>query len=75
VGSIVENYFGTCFHPLHSAEESRYSAFRMPYRIDLRGAAADVFDRLVELGAIDIEAIDAIEGVAAIMPDGVSADP
>jgi ribosomal protein L11 methyltransferase len=74
VGFIVENYFGICFQPLHSAEESRYPACRMPYRIDLRGAAADVFDRLVELGAIDIEAIDAIEGVAAIMPDGISAD-
>jgi ribosomal protein L11 methyltransferase len=68
----------------------------MPYRIDLRGAAADVFDRLVELGAIDIEAIETIDGdervdgvehdgdagrgpgggggIAAIMPDGVSAD-
>jgi ribosomal protein L11 methyltransferase len=44
---------------------------RMPYRIDLRGAAAGVFDRLVELGAIDV---DDLGGVAAIMPDGVSAD-
>jgi ribosomal protein L11 methyltransferase len=65
----------------------------MPYRIDLRGAAADVFDRLVELGAIDVEDVEAAEdvetvetvgevddharrggGVAAIMPDGISAD-
>jgi ribosomal protein L11 methyltransferase len=55
----------------------------MPYRIDLRGAAADVFDRLVELGAIDIEEVEDIKdvgdddrggGVAAIMPDAISAD-
>jgi ribosomal protein L11 methyltransferase len=65
----------------------------MPYRIDLRGAAADMFDRLVELGAIDIEDVEDVEGVegvedvddhnrgsrgggsvAAIMPDGISAD-
>jgi ribosomal protein L11 methyltransferase len=60
----------------------------MPYRIDLRGAAADVFDRLVELGAIDIEDVEDVEnvegvegvddhdrgGVAAIMPDGIGAD-
>ena len=62
----------------------------MPYRIDLRGAAADVFDRLVELGAIDVEDVEPVEnvenvddvddhdrrggGVAAIMPDGIGAD-
>lgn len=54
----------------------------MPYRIDLRGAAADVFDRLVELGAIDVEDVKDIEDadgqdggrVAAIMPDAISAD-
>jgi ribosomal protein L11 methyltransferase len=44
----------------------------MPYRIDLRGAAADAFDRLVELGAIDVEPVDG--GMAAIMPDGITAD-
>lgn len=60
--------------PLSSFPRGIALPCRMPYRIDLRGAAADVFDRLVELGAIDIEAIDATEGVAAIMPDGVSAD-
>ena len=42
----------------------------MPYRIDLKGADADAFDRLVELGAIDVEAADG--GIAAIMPDGVT---
>jgi ribosomal protein L11 methylase PrmA len=44
----------------------------MPYRIDLRGAGADAFDRLVELGAIDVEPVDG--GMAAIMPDGLAAD-
>jgi len=43
----------------------------MPYRIDLRGAGADAFDRLVELGALDVEAVDG--GMAAIMPDGITA--
>lgn len=47
----------------------------MPYRIDLRGAAADVFDRLVELGAIDVEATEGNGGdTAAIMPDAIAAD-
>lgn len=46
----------------------------MPYRIDLldlRGAQAGAFDRLVELGAIDVEAVN--DRIAAIMPDGVDA--
>ena len=43
----------------------------MPYRIDLRGAPADALDRLVEMGALDVDAIDG--GIAAIMPDGVLA--
>lgn len=48
----------------------------MPYRIDLRGPAAGVFDRLVELGAMDIDAIETVDrhGVAAIMPDSVNLD-
>jgi ribosomal protein L11 methyltransferase len=45
----------------------------MPYRIDLRDIgpreAADALDRLVELGALDIESIDG--GIAAIMPDSI----
>lgn len=95
---MINDYFGRCVHPLHfdsmgmswmtrlsSHDESRYAACLMPYRIDLRGAAADVFDRLVELGAIDIEAVEGVErghdgdresdgGVAAIMPDSIGAD-
>lgn len=45
----------------------------MPYRIDLHGAPADAFDRLVELGALDVELIDGDGGIAAIMPDRVLA--
>lgn len=41
----------------------------MPYRIDLRQAPADALDRLVELGALDVDVIDG--GIAAIMPDSV----
>jgi ribosomal protein L11 methyltransferase len=43
----------------------------MPYRIDLRGAPADALDRLVELGALDVEPIEG--GIAALMPDGIIA--
>jgi ribosomal protein L11 methyltransferase len=43
----------------------------VPYRIDLTGAAQDAFDRLVELGAIDVETAGP-GGIAALMPDTVS---
>ena len=42
----------------------------MPYRIDIRHAGSDLFDRLIELGAIDAEL--AGEGMAALMPDSVT---
>lgn len=42
----------------------------MPYRIDLRGADGRAFDRLVELGALDVESDGT--SVAALMPDGVA---
>jgi ribosomal protein L11 methyltransferase len=42
----------------------------MPYRIDLRAPSAEAFDRLMELGAMDIEPFDG--GIAAIMPDTVA---
>ena len=42
----------------------------MPYRLDIPGASDAVLDRLVDLGAIDVEASDA--GVAALMPDHVA---
>jgi ribosomal protein L11 methyltransferase len=46
----------------------------MPYRIDLRGAPDDALDRLVEMGALDVESIDDGGGIAAIMPDRVVPD-
>ncbi|MFL6450973.1 MAG: 50S ribosomal protein L11 methyltransferase [Bryobacteraceae bacterium] len=42
----------------------------MPYRVDIRCPPADALDALVELGALDIEAVNG--GLAAIMPDGVT---
>jgi len=45
----------------------------VPYRVDLRHAGDDAFDRLVDLGAIDAEV--AHDGrIAALMPDSVTAD-
>jgi ribosomal protein L11 methyltransferase len=41
----------------------------MPYRIDVCCPASDAIDVLVELGALDVEAV--IDGVAAILPDRV----
>src|SRR4051812_7015987 len=43
----------------------------MPYRIDLLNPPDAALDRLVELGALDVEPI--LNGIAAIMPDGVTA--
>ena len=43
----------------------------MPYRIDLRDPGDHLFDRLVELGALDIEA-SAARGTAAMMPDSIT---
>jgi ribosomal protein L11 methyltransferase len=42
----------------------------VPYRIDLRDAGDAAFDRLVDLGALDVEAVDG--GLAAVMPDRVA---
>jgi len=42
----------------------------MPYRIDIPTAPDDAFDKLVQLGALDIEQIGG--GLAAIIPDGVT---
>ena len=44
----------------------------MPYRVDLDSPPDDTFDRLVELGALDVEPVAG--GIAAIMPDAVPAD-
>jgi ribosomal protein L11 methyltransferase len=42
----------------------------VPYRIDLRDASDAMLDRLVELGALDVEASPG--GLAALLPDGVA---
>ena len=41
----------------------------VPYRIDISKPLPDVLDRLVQIGALDVEEIPG--GVAAILPDGV----
>jgi ribosomal protein L11 methyltransferase len=48
----------------------------MPYRIDLRdlhGGGDAALDRLIELGALDVERLSG-RGIAALMPDRVSPD-
>ena len=43
----------------------------MPYRVDLRASGDDVLDRLVDLGALDVEFLE--DGsVAALMPDAMT---
>jgi ribosomal protein L11 methyltransferase len=44
----------------------------VPYRIDVSCPPADALDRLVQLGALDIEPLN--HGLAAIIPDGVTVD-
>jgi Ribosomal protein L11 methyltransferase (PrmA) len=44
----------------------------MPYRIDIPCPPHDALEKLVELGALDIEPVKG--GLAAIMPDGVTPD-
>ena len=43
----------------------------MPYRVDVARAADAALDRLVELGALDVERSPG-GGIAALMPDGVA---
>ena len=43
----------------------------MPYRLDIRVSSNEAFDRLVALGALDVE-LSPAGGLAALMPDGVS---
>ena len=43
----------------------------MPYRVDVAGASDAALDRLVELGALDVERSPG-GGIAALMPDGVT---
>ena len=43
----------------------------MPYRVDVRDAGDDEFDRLVAFGALDAERAD--DGtIAALLPDSVA---
>jgi ribosomal protein L11 methylase PrmA len=49
----------------------RYPA-DVPYRIDISSPPHDALDRLVQLGALDIEALT--DRIAAIIPDGVTPD-
>jgi ribosomal protein L11 methyltransferase len=44
----------------------------MPYRVDITAPPHDAFDRLVQLGALDIEPLG--EDLAAILPDDVTPD-
>jgi ribosomal protein L11 methyltransferase len=44
----------------------------MPYRVDICSPPPDAFDLLVQLGALDIEPVN--DGLAAILPDGVTAE-
>jgi ribosomal protein L11 methyltransferase len=43
----------------------------VPYRIDLRDGGDSTIDRLVELGALDLESVPG-RGMAALMPDSVT---
>jgi len=43
----------------------------VPYRIDLSAAGPGTFDRLVELGALDVESCGD-DGLAALLPDSVT---
>jgi ribosomal protein L11 methyltransferase len=45
----------------------------VPYRIDLSRPPGDALDRLVQLGALDVDGIDG-GGLAAILPDAVAVD-
>lgn len=44
----------------------------MPYRIDLPRIPADALDRLIALGALDVDVL--VDGIAAVMPDAVAAE-
>ena len=44
----------------------------MPYRVDLDHAPADAIDRLIDFGALDVEATD--HHIAALLPDDVDVE-
>ncbi len=43
----------------------------MPYRVDIGSAGDDALDRLVELGALDVE-LSSDRGMAALLPDSIT---
>jgi len=43
----------------------------MPYHVDLSHPPGDAFDRLIELGALDVDVTS--DGIAAVLPDAVDA--
>jgi ribosomal protein L11 methyltransferase len=45
----------------------------VPYRLHVAQASENTFDRLIELGAYDVE-VSGDDGIVALMPDGVSAE-
>jgi len=53
-------------------ESAAYSILReaiLPYRVDFSPADSDALDRLIELGALDVESSHG--GMAALLPDSV----
>jgi ribosomal protein L11 methyltransferase len=44
----------------------------VPYRVDLTSPPADALDRLISLGALDVETVES--GIAALLPDAVPAE-
>lgn len=51
---------------------SRRYAAEVPYRIDLTDPPSDALTRLTDLGALDVD--ETATGLAAVMPDSVTAD-
>jgi ribosomal protein L11 methyltransferase len=45
----------------------------MPYRVDLRGINTDTLDRLIDMGALDVE-LSTNGRLAALMPDSITLD-
>lgn len=53
-----------------SGERERYRIRLVPYRIDVSHPPGDALDRLIALGALDVDGVG--DGLAAIIPDTVS---
>ena len=57
-------------HEIDMRGSRRAIFWSVPYRVNLRNVGDDATDRLVELGALDVELLQD-DGVAALMPDSV----